>query len=72
LQFHALAVQLDGADLEVYADGRDEGRCEGVFAEAEEAAGLADARVADEEEFDLEETATAQRLANYQTRLASS
>lgn len=47
LQLDALAVELDGADLEVDADGGDEGGREGVFAEAQEAAGFADAGVAD-------------------------
>lgn len=41
LELDALAVQLDGTDLEVDADGRDEGRRERVFAEAQQAAGLA-------------------------------
>jgi hypothetical protein len=53
LQLHALAVELDGPDLEVDSDSRDEGRRERVFAEAQQAAGLADARVADQEQFDL-------------------
>jgi hypothetical protein len=53
LQLHALAVELDGADLEVDADGGDEGRGERVFAEAQQAARFAHARVADEEELDL-------------------
>lgn len=48
LQLHTFAVQLDGADLEVDANGGDEGRGEGVFAEAQQAARLADARIADE------------------------
>ena len=47
LQLHALAVELDGSDLEVDADCGDEGGGEGVFAEAQQAAGLAYARVAD-------------------------
>lgn len=47
LELDALAVELDGADLEVDADGGDEGGGEGVFAEAQEAAGFADAGVAD-------------------------
>lgn len=53
LELDALAVQLDGADLEVDADGRDEGRREGVFAEAQQTAGLAYARVADQQQLDL-------------------
>lgn len=53
LQLDALTVQLDCADLEVNSDGGNEGRGEGVFAEAQQAAGLAYAGVADEEELDL-------------------
>jgi len=53
LQLDALAVELDGADLEVDANRRDEGRCERVFAKAQQAARFAYARVADEEELDL-------------------
>ena len=53
LQLHALPIELNRADLKVDADGRDEGRGEGVFAKTEEAAGFTDAGVADEEEFDL-------------------
>ena len=47
LELHALAVELDGPDLEVDSDCGDEGGCEGVFAESQQAAGLAYARVAD-------------------------
>jgi hypothetical protein len=53
LQFDTLAVEVDGADLEVDADGGDEGGGEAVFAEPEEAARFAHARVADQEEFYL-------------------
>ena len=53
LQLDALAIELDGPDLEVDADGGDEGRGEGVLAEAQQAARLADARVAYEEQLDL-------------------
>jgi hypothetical protein len=35
LQFHPFAIEVDGADLEVDADGRDEGRGERIFAETE-------------------------------------
>ena len=35
LQLDTLAVQLDRPDLEIDADGRDEGRGERVFAEAQ-------------------------------------
>jgi hypothetical protein len=38
LQLHPLAVEFDGADLEVDTNGCDEGRREGVFAKAEQAA----------------------------------
>lgn len=53
LQLDALAVQLDGADLEVDADGADVRRGEGVFGKAEETVGFADAGVADDEELHL-------------------
>ena len=43
LQLDSLAVELDGADLEVDAEGGDEGGGEGVLAEAQQAAGLAHA-----------------------------
>lgn len=54
LQLHALAIELDGADLEIDADGRDEGGRERVLAEAQQAAGLAHAGIADEEQLDEE------------------
>lgn len=54
LQLNALAVQLDSADLEVDADGGDVRGGEGVFGEAKETVGFADARVADDEELHLE------------------
>lgn len=54
LQLNALAVELDRADLEVDADGRDEGGREGVFAETQETAGFADARVAYEKQLNLQ------------------
>ena len=38
LQLHALAVELDSPDLEINANGGDEGRCEGVLAESKETA----------------------------------
>lgn len=47
LQLDALAVQLDGPDLEVDADRGDEGRSERVLAEAQQTARLAHARVTD-------------------------
>ena len=53
LQLDALAVQLDRPDLEVDAYGRDERGGEGVFAEAEQAARLANAGVADQKELYL-------------------
>ena len=49
LQLYSLAVKLDRPDLEVDADSRDEGRREGVFAETQETARFAYARVADEQ-----------------------
>jgi hypothetical protein len=55
LQLDALAVEFNRADLEVNSDGGNEGRGEGVFAEAQQTAGFADARVAYEEQLDLEE-----------------
>ena len=36
LKLNFFPVHVDGADLEVYADGRDERRCKLVLAEAEE------------------------------------
>jgi hypothetical protein len=38
LQLHPLSVQLNRPDLEVDADGRDEGGREGVFTESEKTA----------------------------------
>lgn len=55
LQLDALAIQLDGADLEVDADGGDVRGGEGVFGEAEETVGFADAGVADDEKLHLRE-----------------
>lgn len=54
LQLHPLPVELDSPDLEVYSDCSDEGRCEGVLAEAQQAARFPYARVANEEELDKE------------------
>jgi hypothetical protein len=54
LQLHALAVKFNRADLEIDSDSGDEGGSEGVFAEAQQTAGFADARVAYEEQLDLE------------------
>ena len=53
LQLDALAVELDGPDLEVDADGGDEGGGERVLTEAQQTAGLSYARVADEQQLDL-------------------
>jgi hypothetical protein len=53
LQLHTLAVEFDRADLEVNSDSGDERGSEGVFAEAQQTARLADARVAYEEQLDL-------------------
>jgi hypothetical protein len=55
LQLHALAVELDGADLEVDADGGDEGGGKRVFAEPQQTARFANARVADQQQLDLDE-----------------
>ena len=52
LQFDGLPVQLDGADLEVDPDGGDVGLGVGVVGEAEQEAGLAHARVTDQEELE--------------------
>ncbi len=52
LKLDGLPVQLDGADLEVDADGGDVGLGVGVVGEAEEEAGLAHAGVADQEELE--------------------
>jgi hypothetical protein len=54
LQLHALAVELDGADLKVDADCGDEGGSEGVFAEAQQTARLANAGVSNEKQLDLQ------------------
>ena len=53
LQLDSLSVQLDRPDLEVDANRGNKGGCEGVFAEAQQAAGLAYARVADQQQLDL-------------------
>jgi hypothetical protein len=42
LQFHSLAIQLDGANFEIDSDRGDERRGEGVFAESQETARLSD------------------------------
>jgi len=55
LQLNALAVQLNRADLEIDTDSGDEGGREGVFAETQQTAGLADAGVAYEKQLDLQE-----------------
>lgn len=38
LQLHAFAIQVDGSDLEVYADGGDETGGKAVLAEAQQTA----------------------------------
>ena len=53
LQLDALAVELDGANLEVDADGGDVRGGEGVFGKAEETVGFTDAGVADDEKLHL-------------------
>lgn len=57
LQLHALAIQFNGPDLEVDADGGDERGRKRVFAEAQQAARLANARVAYQQQLDLERVA---------------
>ena len=52
LQLNRLAVHLDRADLEVDADGGDEGLGVGVLGEAQEQAALSDAAVADEQQLE--------------------
>lgn len=49
LQFHSLAIQLDGADLEIDSDRSDERWGEGVFAESQKTARLANAGVSDQQ-----------------------
>lgn len=51
LQLDRLALEFDGPDLEVDADGGDVGFGVGVVCETEEEAGFADAGIADEEEL---------------------
>merc|ERR1719277_2024870 len=52
LQLHGLAIQFEGADLEVHADGTYVALSVGVVCETEEQAGLADTRVANEEQLE--------------------
>ena len=52
LELDLLASQLDCFDLEVDADGGDEGRVEGVVRKPEEDASLTDAGVADQKQFE--------------------
>lgn len=52
LQFDPLVLPEDRLDLEVDADGGDEGRGEGVVGVTEEEARLAHARVADDEQLE--------------------
>jgi hypothetical protein len=52
LELDGLAVELDGADLKVDADGGDVGFRVGVVGESEEKARLADAGVSDEQELE--------------------
>lgn len=54
LQLDTLAVELYGADLEVDANGGDERGSKRVFAEAQQAAGFTNARIANEEQLDQE------------------
>ncbi len=52
LQLDLLAIQIDGLHLEVDANGRDERGVERVVGEAAQYAGLAHARVADEQDLE--------------------
>jgi hypothetical protein len=52
LQLHRLLVDGDGAEAEVDADRADVRVCEVVVREAQEEAGLADARVADQHQLE--------------------
>ena len=52
LQLDLLSSQLDCFDLEVDPDRRNEGRVKSVVAEPKQDAGLADTRVADEQELE--------------------
>ena len=54
LKFDLFASQLDRLDLEVDADGGNEGGVESVVGEPEEDASLADAGVADQEQLEQE------------------
>lgn len=53
LQLDPLSVQLNRPDLEINANGCNETRRERVLAESQETAGLADTRVAYQEELYL-------------------
>ena len=52
LQLDGLAVELDGADLEVDADGRDVGLGVGVVGEPKEQTRLSNAGVANQEQLE--------------------
>ena len=52
LQFDPLVLSEDRLHLEVYPDGGDEGRGEGVVCVPEEEAGLSDGRVSDDEQLE--------------------
>jgi len=51
LQLHGLALEVDGADLEVDANGGDVALRVGVVGETEEKTRLSNTRVTDEEEL---------------------
>ena len=53
LELDPLAIEFDRTDFEVDADRGDEGRGEGILAEAQKTARLADTRVADQQQLDL-------------------
>jgi hypothetical protein len=52
LKLDGLAVNLDGADLEVHADGWHEVICEDIVCESEQERGLADSGVTDEQHLE--------------------
>ena len=54
LEFDFFPSEFNCLDFEVNPDGRDEGRVEGIVGEPEEDAGLADTRVANEQQLEEE------------------
>lgn len=47
LKLHPLSIQLDGPDLEIDSDCRNEAWCEAVFTKTQQTTRLSDARIAD-------------------------